>query len=115
MFKPPKPTPFTGEKRDSEAVASFLYQVKIYCRASGITADDNMLDVAALLLSSKASSWFQLNESTFASKFSIFEEKFRANFTPPQRENGPYAPLPNHEASQGYLRRRFRARIPQRG
>ena len=25
-FKAPKPTPFTGEKRDSEAVENFLYQ-----------------------------------------------------------------------------------------
>jgi len=86
MFKPPKPTPFTGEKRDSETVANFLYQVKIYCRASGVTTDDSKLDVVALLLSSRASSWFQLNESAFAGDYSTFEEKFRANFTPPNEQ-----------------------------
>jgi Ty3 transposon capsid-like protein len=86
MFKPPKPTPFTGEKRDSETVANFLYQVKIYCRASRVTTDDSKLDVVTLLLSSRASSWFQLNESAFTGDYSIFEDKFRANFTPPNEQ-----------------------------
>jgi hypothetical protein len=86
MFKPPKPAPFTGEKRDSETVNNFLYQVKIYCRASGVTTEDSTLDVVALLLSSRASSWFQLNESSFAGDYSIFEDKFRANFTPPTKK-----------------------------
>jgi hypothetical protein len=47
-----------------------------------ITADTNKLDIVALLLDSRASGWFQLNESSFTGSFSVFEAKFRANFVP---------------------------------
>jgi Retrotransposon gag protein len=82
-FKAPKPTPFTGEKRDSEAVENFLYQAGKYCRSSRIITDEDKLDVVSLLLSSRASTWFQQNEHSFGGDYSVFEAKFRANFIPP--------------------------------
>jgi Retrotransposon gag protein len=82
-FKAPKPTPFTGEKRDSEAVENFLYQAGKYLRSSRIVTDEDKLDVVSLLLSSRASTWFQQNEQSFGGDYSVFEAKFRANFIPP--------------------------------
>ena len=82
-FKPPKPTPFSGEKCDSEVVENFLYQISKYCCILRITADTDKLNIVALLLHSRASGWFQLNESSFTGSYSVFEAKFRANFVPP--------------------------------